>query len=347
MHDLPARVRARPSVVLGALAAALVVAALVNAALGAAPVPPLHVLGVLARHVGLDLVDGISVQEDAVVWSIRLPRLLLAALVGSALASAGALLQGVFRNPLAEPSVIGVSAGAAVGAVGAIVIGITAFGGAALPVAAFVGAIAASALVYVAGRADTVTLVLSGVAVNVMASAATGLLTYLANDAQLRDIVFWTLGSVGGATWPVVLTAAVPIGAVLLCAPLLARQLDLLALGEREASHVGVDVERLRLTVVALAALATAAAVATSGIVGFVGLVAPHLVRLVIGPSHRALLVASALAGAVLVLGADLAARTVAAPRELPLGVVTALVGGPYLLWLIRRARSEVSVTWG
>lgn len=347
MHDLPARTLVRPTIALGVLAVALLIAALTNAVLGAASVPPLHVVGVLARHAGLDLVDGLTQQEDAVVWSIRLPRLLLAALVGSALASAGALLQGVFRNPLAEPSVIGVSAGAAVGAVGAIVLGLTAFGGAALPVAAFAGAIVASALVYLAGRTDTVTLVLSGVAVNVMASAATGLLTYLANDAQLRDIVFWTLGSVGSATWPVVLTAAVPIGVVLLAAPLLAGQLDLLALGEREAGHVGVDVERLRLAAVALAALATAAAVATSGIVGFVGLVAPHLVRLVIGPSHRALLVASALAGAVLVLGADLAARTVAAPRELPLGVVTALVGGPYLLWLIRRASSEVSVTWG
>lgn len=346
MRHAPARGHVRPATAVTVLLLLLAAAALANAALGAARVPPLHVAGVLADHLGVDLVHGITAQEDAVVWSIRLPRLLLAALVGAALATAGTLLQGVFRNPLAEPSVIGVSSGAAVGAVLSIVAGLSAFGQATLPLAAFAGAVAATALVYLAGRGDTVTLVLSGVAVQVMASAGTGLLTYVADDAELRDIVFWTLGSVGSATWPVVTSAAVPIVAVLVAAPLLGAQLDILALGEREAGHVGVDVPRLRLVVVALAALATAAAVATAGIVGFIGLVAPHLVRLVLGPSHRSLLVAGALAGAVLVLGADLAARTLAAPQELPLGVITALVGGPYLLWLLHRARAEVSVTW-
>lgn len=264
--------------------------------------------------------------------------------------TAGALLQAVFRNPLAEPSVIGVSAGAAVGAVAAIVAGVGSFGGMAVPAAAFVGALAAAGAVYATarrgGRADAVTLVLCGIAVSVIASALTGLLTYAADDAHLRNIVFWSLGSVGGSTWTVVASAVVPIGVVVAAAPLLAGRLDVLTLGEREAGHLGIDVERLRLLVIAMASLATAAAVATAGIVAFVGLVAPHLVRLVVGPGHRALLPLSSLAGAVLVLLSDLAARTVIAPRELPLGVVTALVGGPYLLWLVRRALDDMSGLW-
>lgn len=333
---------------LGALGAVVVAAALANAAIGAVPVAPGHVLDVIASHLARAS-SSVPAQEDAVVWSIRLPRLLLAGLVGAGLATSGALLQGVFRNPLAEPSIIGVSSGAAVGAVGAIVLGAP-FGAATVPVAAFVGAIVASALVYGAarqhGRTDTVTLVLCGIAVNVIAGAATGVLTYVADDRQLRDIIFWSLGSVGGATWPLVRTAVVPILAVSLLAPALARRLDVLALGEREAGHLGIAVERLRVVAIGLAAVATATAVAVAGVIGFVGLVAPHLVRLVVGPSHRVLLPASALTGAALVLLADLAARTVASPAELPLGVLTALLGGPYLLWLVRRSRAGSLGLW-
>ncbi|MGD9797272.1 MAG: FecCD family ABC transporter permease [Acidimicrobiia bacterium] len=335
--------RRRAALLLAGLGVALLLAALANAAIGAVRVPPERVLAVVADHLGIRIGSPVTPAEDAVVWTIRLPRLVLATTVGAALAASGALLQGVFRNPLAEPSVIGVSSGAAVGAVAAIVGGFGRFGSASVPLAAFVGALAAATVVYLAarsqGRTDTVALILSGVAVNVMASAATGLLTYVADDNQLRDIVFWTLGSAGGATWPVVRTALVPVAAVLLALPFLAPRLDLLALGEREAGHLGVDVERLRLAAVALASLATACAVATAGVVGFVGLVAPHLVRMTVGPHHRVLLPASALGGAVLVLVADLGARTIAAPQELPLGVLTALAGGPYLLWLIRRTR--------
>ena len=212
------------------------------------------------------------------------------------------------------------SSGAAVGAVAVIVAGAATFGTATVPVAAFVGAVAAASLVYASarrhGRTDTVALVLCGVAVNVIASAATGLLTYVATDAQLRNIVFWTLGSVGGATWPIVASVVGPIAAVLVAAPLLARRLDVLSLGEREAGHLGVGVERLRIAVVGLTGLATGAAVAAAGIVGFVGLVAPHLMRLAIGPSHRSLVPASALAGALLVLSADLVARTAVSPAR-------------------------------
>ena len=189
------------------------------------------------------------------------------------------------------------------------------------------------------GRTETVTLVLVGVAVTAIAGALVGLMIASADDEQLRDIVFWSLGSLGGATWPLVL-ATVPFVVIGVVAALTqTRALDLLALGEREAAHLGVEVERVRLLLVVALALATSAAVAAAGIVAFVGLIVPHLVRLVGGPSHRIVLPASLLAGGAVVALADLVARTVAAPVELPLGVVTALAGGPLFLWLVLRTR--------
>jgi iron complex transport system permease protein len=185
-----------------------------------------------------------------------------------------------------------------------------------------------------------VTLLLAGIAVEVTAAAATGLLIYMADDEQLRDIVFWTLGSLAGATWTQVAAIGPPvvIATVALCA--LARDMDLLALGDREAGHLGAHPNRVRITAVVLAALATGAAVAVAGVIGFVGLIVPHIVRMTVGPEHRRLVPASALGGAALLLGADLAARTLVIPSELPLGVVTALAGGPYFLWLIRSQRT-------
>jgi iron complex transport system permease protein len=280
-----------------------------------------------------------------VLWSIRLPRVVLGVLVGGGLAVAGAALQGVFRNPLADPGLIGVSSGASLGAVAAIVLGIAAAGSYTLPVLAFLGGVVATLAVYgVArfdGRTEVVTLLLTGLAVNALCGAAVGYLLFVADDQQLRGVVFWSLGSLGGATWPLVLAALPFVALAVLVLPLLARPLNLLLLGEREARHLGVEVERVRLLVIVLAALATGAAVAVAGIVGFVGLIVPHLVRLAAGPDHRVLLPASGLLGAALLLLADLFARTVAAPAELPLGVVTSLLGAPFFLWLLRRTRRE------
>jgi iron complex transport system permease protein len=191
------------------------------------------------------------------------------------------------------------------------------------------------------GRTEVVTLILAGIAVNAIAGAFTGLFIFVANDVQLRTIVFWTLGSLGGATWRAVWSVLPFIGIGLLLLPRWGRQLNLLVLGEREARHLGVDTERLRFALVVLAALITGASVAVAGIIGFVGLIVPHIIRLVAGPDHRLLLPASALAGASLLLLADLAARTLVLPRELPLGVVTALAGGPFFLWLLHRTRRE------
>jgi iron complex transport system permease protein len=342
---VPAGERRRVAWLMPSLVLLLVAAVLVNAGSGAVRISPLQVVAILLDHAGVSIDVAFTPQQDAVLWSIRLPRIVLAALVGAALALAGAVLQGVFRNPLADPSLVGVSSGAALGAVGAIVIGFTLFGLASLPVAAFVGGIIAMFAVYgfarQEGRTEVVTLILAGIAINAIAGALTGVFVFLANDTQLRTIVFWTLGSLGGATWRSVWAVAPFIGLGILLLPRWGRQLNLLVLGEREARHLGVDTERLRFVMVALAALITGASVAVAGIIGFVGLVVPHIIRLIAGPDHRRLLPASILAGATLLLLADLAARTLVLPRELPLGVVTALAGGPFFLWLLHRTRKE------
>lgn len=279
----------------------------------------------------------------AIVLDIRAPRVALAALVGAGLAVAGAMMQAMFRNPLADPALIGVSSGAALGAIGAIVFGVGAFGvaGHALPVlpfAAFAGALAATGLLLLFAHRDTVaTLLLAGIAFNALAGAAIGALTWLADDARLRNLTFWLLGSFGNADWAFVLGAAPLLLLPALAAPRLARPLNALLLGEIEAGYLGFSIGRLKLALVVLAALAVGAAVATAGIVGFVGLVVPHIVRALTGPDHRRVLPGCALVGATLAVGADLLARTLVAPAELPVGVLLAAFGAPFFLWLLKR----------
>lgn len=349
-HDEPARpgpgVRRVPGpVLLGVLGAALVAVCVVAAGMGAYSVPPTEVVGSVLRRLGL--ADGTAVDSmaDRVLWEIRFPRVALAAVVGSALGCAGATMQGTFGNPLAEPGVVGVSSGAVLGAVAQIVLGFTLFGTWSVTVAAFAGGLATLAVVYLAarsdGRTEVVTLVLTGIAVNALTGAVIGLLTYVSTDDELRSITFWTLGSVAQATWPKVLAVA-PVALVgIVLASSASHRLDLLALGEQPARHLGVDVERLRMLMLVVVALLTASAVAVSGVILFVGLVIPHLVRMVAGPGHRLLLPASALAGGGILVLADLCARTLAAPAELPLGVLTSLVGSPFFFWQLRRTRAR------
>ncbi len=337
-----------PALLFPGLVALLGLAILLNLGLGAMEIRPAQAIAIIADRLGIPLSTDFTPQQASVLWAIRLPRVALAALVGAALALSGATLQGVFRNPLADPGLIGVSSGAALGAVATILVGLAPFGLATLPIAAFLGGLLATLAVYGLarqdGRTDVVTLILTGIACNAVLGAATGYLTFLATDAQLRAIVFWSLGSIGGATWDTTLRALPLIAVGLLAAPRWSAALNLLVLGEEEATSLGVPTERVRLSLIALAALMTGAAVAVAGIIGFVGLVVPHIVRLVSGPDHRRLLPASALAGASLLLMADLAARTLAAPAELPIGVVTAFAGGPFFLWLLRRARQERAI---
>ena len=326
--------------VFAALGVLIVVVTLLAVGRGAFVVPAGDLVGVLTDPGGVNGGDPVA---HNVIWQIRLPRVVLGLLVGAGLGTAGALLQGMFGNPLAEPSIVGVSAGAAVGGVAAIATGATTAGTWVLPLAAFIGGMATTLLVYGAsrtgGRVETVTLVLTGIAVNAIAGALIGLAMFLSDDAQLRSITFWSLGSVANATWRTVATTAPLVGVGLLLAHRFARPLDVLALGEDSARHLGVNVDRLRLQLIAVVAVLTAAGVAVAGIIGFVGLVIPHVVRLAAGPGHRVGVPASALAGAVVLTAGDLLARTAAAPAEIPLGVLTALLGAPVFLYLLRNTR--------
>jgi iron complex transport system permease protein len=329
----------------------LIAVSLIAAGRGQVPISPAEVAGSMLHRLGLDVGPMPSaVQGENALWLVRFPRVALAVIVGAALGCAGALMQGVFGNPLAEPGVVGVSSGAAVGAAAAIVSGITVAGIWTTAAAAFIGGVLTTLIVYAMsrtrGRTEVVTLVLTGVAVNATAGALLGLLMFVTDDDGVRAIAFWQLGSLAQATWGAVAVAGPCAVIGLTVAVVLARRLDLLALGERPARHLGVDTERLRIVAIVATALLTASAVAFTGIISFVGLVVPHLIRMVAGPGHRVLIPASALGGAVVVVTADLIARTAIDYQELPLGVLTAVVGGPAFFWLLRRTRSRAG-GWG
>jgi iron complex transport system permease protein len=332
-----------PWIVLAALLACGAVAVLAIG-VGAVRIPPADVVAILLGQSG----DGIGDTQRVVVTTVRLPRVLLALLAGAGLACAGVMMQALFRNPLADPALIGVSAGAALGAVCVIVLGATVLRGLSgvlgawtLPVAAFCGALATTALVFRLSRrdgaVDPTTMLLCGIAVNALTGAGIGLLTYVATDEQLRNLTFWSLGSLGAASWSTLVGAAPAVLVAAAFAPWLAPRLNALLLGESEALNLGVDVEALKRTVVVLTAAAAGAVVAVSGVIGFVGLVAPHMARMLVGPDHRWVLPLSALIGASLLTLADLVARTAVRPAELPIGILTAFVGAPFFLWLLGR----------
>ncbi|MFK4790359.1 FecCD family ABC transporter permease [Microbacterium sp. ZW T5_56] len=327
-----------------ASAALLLAGIVLSAGLGQLVIGPAEVVGSLLRSVGIP--NGWA-PDDALIeqtlWQIRLPRVVMSLLVGALLAVAGAVMQAVFANPLAEPGVVGVSSGAALGAAASIAFGLTFLGGWTTAVFAFAGGLVATFVVYstarAQGRTESVTLVLTGIAVNAFAGAGLALLMTVGDSGSREQIVFWQLGSMNGSRWGEVGVSALVGGAAVIAALLLARQYDLLALGDRTAAHLGVRVERLRILSIVLVALLTGAAVAFVGIISFVGLVVPHIVRMILGPSNRLLIGASALLGAALLVLADLLARTLVPATDLPIGVLTSLVGGPFFYWLIRRNR--------
>lgn len=326
------------------LAALLAGGILGSALLGQLPVHPAEVIGSLLRAVGIPnpWTPSDPIVESA-LWVVRFPRIVMAIVVGAALAAAGAVMQAIFGNPLAEPGVVGVSSGAALGAATAIVLGLAAIGDFAIAAFAFAGGLLATLLVYVVsranGRTEVVTLLLTGIAVNAFAGAGLAFALFAASTASREQIIFWQLGSLNGALWNEVLVVVVVAVVGVTAAVLLGRRYDLLALGERNARHLGLDVERLRLVSIVIVALLTGVAVAFVGIIAFVGLVVPHVVRMLLGPQHRALIVYSAFGGAVLMLAADLLARTVVPGAELPIGMLTSLVGGPFFFFLLWRQR--------
>lgn len=290
--------------------------------------------------------DPAALRSRLVLLDLRAPRTLIGAYVGAALAVAGAMMQGTFRNPLADPGLVGVSSGAALAAVATIALSDDILSGWSsllgmytLPVSAFLGGMLTTALlVAIAGRgshASTATLLLSGIAIGALASAGTGLVAYASDDRELRDMTLWSMGSLTGASW-VKVTAVVPFAIVLAIAvPGIVRALNGLLLGESEAFNLGIDVVRAKLVIITLTAVAVGSAVAVSGVIGFVGIVVPHFVRLIGGPDHRFVLPASALVGAVVLLIADILARTSVAPAELPIGILMALIGAPVFLHLV------------
>lgn len=339
------RHRPNAAIVIIGLLVALFAACLLGICMGAFSIAPAEIFSSVLHKLGFATSAIADPMGESLFWEIRLPRVTMAVIVGAALGCAGAAMQGTFSNPLAEPGTVGVSSGAVLGAVAQIVIGFALFGALSLPVAAFLGGLLTVLLVYASsrsnGRTEVVTLILTGIAINAFAGAVIGLLTFFSDDAELRSIVFWTLGSMAQATWQkvAIITPFAVVG--LIAAFAYAGRLDLLSLGERPARHLGIDVERLRITMLTIVAVLTAAAVAVSGQILFVGLVIPHLVRMVAGPGHKLLLPASALLGATILVLADLVARTIAAPAEVPLGVLTALIGAPFFFWQLRRTRAR------
>lgn len=337
--------RHSPLLVATLLAAALVVVGILSITTGPMPLPALTsvqaVWGAISGHVS----TGLQLHEQTVVLQLRLPRFLLAALVGALLAECGVVMQGLFRNPLADPGITGVSTGAALGAVLCIALLPISVAVWLTPVAAFMGGLCATLMVYrfaySAQGTSIAILLLSGVALSAFGGAVIGFLNYSASDQVLRDITLWQMGSFAGANTTHIIIGCGTVILLSLFFQYSAQSLNAMALGEAEARYLGVNVERLKLALIVLCAIGIGVAVAAAGSIGFIGLVVPHAMRLITGPDHRSLLPLSALAGAVLLAVADLFARTQVAPAEMPVGLVTALLGAPFFLALLLQQRNK------
>ena len=321
----------------------LLVASMWSLATGALEIPRSQLALVLQQLLGWNQHIGIPSHFEITILEFRLPRLLMALLVGAALSISGAAIQGLFRNPLADPGLIGVSSGAAFGAVLIIVLGNTLLedwnllvGQWALPVAAFTCGLMTTLVIYrIAsrkGQTQISTLLLAGIAMNAIAGAGTGLLTFIADDTQLRSLTFWSMGSLAKASWQGIAVILPFILIPILVLPFFANALNGFLMGESVASHLGFPVRWIKRGIIILTSMAVGAAVSMTGVIGFLGLIIPHLLRFLIGPDHRLLLPASALAGALLLTLADMFSRTVVAPAELPIGLIMALIGGPFFL---------------
>ncbi|MFT3824148.1 MAG: iron ABC transporter permease [Chitinophagaceae bacterium] len=343
----------KKKMIYGLLAAGLLVAIAFSLGLGAMHIPVKEVLRVLGSKIGLVSSATVDEQYEAVLIVVRLPRVLLGVLVGAALGISGAAVQAIFRNPLAEPGLIGISAGASL--VSAVIIalemGLLAsisewLGQYLLVFGAFAGAGIAAMLVYQLSKADgkpnVATMLLAGIAINALAGAITGLITYTSSEQQLRTITFWMLGSLAGAGWSNVICVAPCIIVPLIWLPLMGKKLNAFSLGESQADQLGVRTSSVKKTIVLLSTLAVGSAVSVTGIIGFVGLLVPHTVRLIGGVDNRYVLPASALLGALVLTVADMIARVVTAPMELPIGVVTALLGTPVFLYILIKDKKKL-----
>jgi len=339
--------RRKPFLSISILGVLLLAAILLATSLGTVSIPLGDIAGItVKRAFGISIGGAWSETQETIVWQLRLPRVLGAAIVGAALASAGVLFQGLLRNPMADPYLLGTSGGAALTATIALLLPVSfgILGFTLVPVAAFFGALIAVLIVYqiarVGSRTPITTLLLAGFATSSMMASAMSFLM-LMNQNTLQRVVLWTMGGISASGWDTLIVVAplIVVGAVAAFA--MAHDLNAFALGEEQAAALGVAVERQKFLTMALGALLTGAAVALSGLVGFVGLIVPHVVRLILGPDHRLLLPAAFLSGAIFLVLADLIARLILAPSELPLGVVTALIGAPFFIYLLRRTKRE------
>jgi iron complex transport system permease protein len=342
--------------ILAVLTVTLMVGFILSVATGPVTVDPMTLGHILLAAFGIGPAENIDPTLRSIVLDLRIPRALAALSIGALLASGGATMQGLFRNPLADPSVIGVSSGAALAVASFIVFGEKIPGLSlalryyAMPLTAFIGGLVTvlmiQRLAYRDGRTDVSTMLLAGIAVTAIVMAGIGLLTFVSDDAKLRSITFWTLGSLGGVGWGAV-GILVPVACLFMLASLsLAQVLDSLMLGEREAYSLGFEVEQAKRLIVFMVAAGVGAAVAFTGLIGFVGIIAPHMIRLLLGPSHRPLLMGSALLGGLLLVLADTVCRVIVAPAELPIGIVTSLVGAPFFLaLLVNRRQSVLSIS--
>ncbi|MFL6121867.1 FecCD family ABC transporter permease [Actinophytocola sp.] len=334
------------SVCLLVLGGLLVLAVLVAAAVGSVSVSVGDSWRIVWAHL-TGTPSGVDRAFDQIVWTFRIPRVLLAALCGAGLAVAGVVLQALVSNPLADPFILGVSAGGSVGAVVVMALGAGALGGLGVSGAAFVGALLAVGLVFLLGqqrgRLNPVRLVLAGVAVSYVFTSITSFLQLRTEPNNMRQIMFWLLGSVSGAHWSQLQVAGVVVVAVTVLLTFYGRQLNALVTGDESATALGIDVKRLRVLLIVLTSLLAGVLIAVAGGIGFVGLMVPHLVRLAFGVDHRRLLPLAALVGATYLVVVDLLSRTLDPPNELPLNILTALFGAPFFIWLMRRDRSMAS----
>ena len=326
------------------IAAVFVLVVILAVGLGSVQIAPWNVVRLLLWKAHLTgRPAGVPVADQVILLQLRLPRVLLAAIVGAGLAVAGAVFQVLFSNPMADPAIIGVSSGAALGAIAVILAGWgAALGGSATAAAAFAGALLTALLVYRLARIGPAvqvgTLLLAGIAVAAVISSVITLVMAMSGQ-EVRSIYFWLLGGLGAASWQQVGEAGVPIGVGMAIVALSVANLNLMALGEERAGQLGLDIEGFKRLLLATGALLAAAAVSVAGLIGFVGLMTPHIMRRIVGPDHRRLLPASILGGATFMVLADLVARTVVSPEEIPVGAVTALLGGPFFIYLLRRER--------
>jgi iron complex transport system permease protein len=328
------------------LMALLLVALVILAmAVGTVYVPFKTIIRVILSNWGLTDNSGIELKYQAIIYSIRFPRVLSAVLIGAALATAGAVMQGMFRNPMADPGIIGVSSGAGLGAVIAIALGLTAKSIFALPLFASIGALAAAILIFLlslrGGKVSVFTLILSGIAVSTFLGAAISMVLSFVSKDSVSQFIFWAMGTLYNIRWESIRIVFIPILIGVAILLFFSRELNIMLLGEEEAQSVGLNSSKTRMLLLLLVSIITASAVCISGPISFVGLIVPHIMRLIVGPDHKILLPSSAVGGAIFLVGCDLVARTVFLPQEINVGIVTSLLGAPYFLFLLIKSRKE------